>query len=144
MLRRILATAFAILAVGIAAPSAAQADPPTGATCGGYGCDLQDPYTTRCVNDAVTIRSAQVSSSNVVYLMYSPLCQTAWARTDAVGFWIEVVSYYLNGQHRMTVESYTQSGVRYTPMVYDGGLLAEACELLPSTGGQGWVCTTRY
>jgi len=145
VLRKLLVTLAAVLVMGVAAPGIAEAEPPGGTTCRGYACDNQDPYATNCASGAYVKYSAYVSSSNWINLWYSPTCATAWAQTGAVGFSIKVVSYWTSGAHRMTVSSYTQYYVRYTRMVYDGGgLVAEACEGLPFTDGQGWVCTARY
>ena len=63
----------------------AAAHPP----CSGSGCDLQDPIAMNCVEDSYIVGTAIIGDSaekGYVDLIWSPSCQTNWARvTSTVG-----------------------------------------------------------
>ena len=76
---------FAVLgAAGVFAGTAA-ADP----LCSGSGCDLQDPIAMHCVEDSYVVGTATIGDSaekGYVDLIWSPSCQTNWARvTSTIG-----------------------------------------------------------
>lgn len=71
-------------AAGVLAGTAA-ADP----LCSGFGCDLQDPIAMHCVDDSYVVGTAIIGDSaekGYVDLIWSPSCQTNWARvTSTIG-----------------------------------------------------------
>lgn len=83
---RKLALALVVLAslFGMAAHSApsASADAlPGGVTCYGDYCSGQDPVTTGCAADAVTVEAVQLDDgAGRLELRWSATCQTEWAR----------------------------------------------------------------
>ena len=141
MLRRVLLGMALMVAVVIGMPNPANA-----ASFCGNTCDGQDPSTFRwqaatCASDVRTVRT-RTYSTYMVELRYSPRCATAWARTtNQPGYWIDVNSYYLNGNLRRIESTMTNATYQWTPMVNDQGLLAEAC--IEVFFGDP-LCTTRY
>jgi hypothetical protein len=119
----------------------------------GSACDAKDPKTyvyqgpggpsqwTTCSADAVTVRSIREpgGSADGVDLRYSPRCRTAWARKSGEVRFINVRSYFSNGNIR-TAESAEQNN--YTLMLNDAGFTADACYSF--TGAGYWPCTTKY
>ncbi|GIJ08729.1 DUF2690 domain-containing protein [Micromonospora andamanensis] len=124
----------------------------------GSSCDNRDPNTFKiyydgtryytCAEDAITPKLSsgyvyRVSSpAGSVELRYSPRCRTAWARTSAGWTAFKVVSRHLNGNHRKTIEGYSEYGGVWTDMVNDANLEASACYWPAS--GTDWHCTRWY
>jgi len=50
------------------------------ASCSGASCDGRDPVVEGCDDDAVTVETEYISYGASVKLLYSPSCQTNWAR----------------------------------------------------------------
>jgi Protein of unknown function (DUF2690) len=73
-------TALAVAVTVGTVPARADALP-GGVSCYGDYCSGQDPVTTGCDKDAVTIASVEVDNGGgQVDLRWSPTCQTNWAR----------------------------------------------------------------
>ncbi|MBX7269735.1 DUF2690 domain-containing protein [Micromonospora sp. Llam7] len=143
----------------IAAGDGVRLDAATLANAGcGASCDNKNPDTFKiyydgtryytCAEDAITpqLSSGYVyrasSPSGSVELRYSPRCRTAWARTSAGWTAFKVVSRHLNGNHRKTIESYSEYGGVWTNMVNDASLEARACYWPASFSD--WHCTRWY
>jgi len=147
MWKKLLATlAMAVAAIAIV-PAIAHADPGSGLTCGGFGCDGRDPIASHCADQNFTEGGSTVVSTpgDRIELHFSPACETAWAYTTTnLSAQIRITSYYPNGSTRTVYTSTTNGSIHYTPMVFDGYLngnyTAIACEYLPMTVN-GWVCT---
>jgi hypothetical protein len=100
-----------------------------------------------CGNDAVTAREAYWPGGGplAVELRYSPRCRTAWARASKF-YYLEAHSYYLNGKYRTYVFDYRnpyESYTRYTVMLDDAGLLADACIYYEAPWWDD-ICTSKY
>jgi hypothetical protein len=153
MIPRALGTIAAVtLLVSSVSSSAAQASPLS--YCGS-GCDWKNPATylvqlpggpthyDYCASDAHPVKTLALSGYPKVQLRYSPACATAWARSDALGFTYAVQSLYSNGHVRATAYASGSSGVTWTAMFNDQGLLARACLVIPASGG-ALECTAAY
>jgi hypothetical protein len=125
--------ALAIFVAGVAAvvvlavPGAANADPGSGITCGGSGCDYADPYATNCYVSGQVIYQETNLQNIYIRLWYSWACETVWAETNAYSRSIKVDGYWPNGSYRATASSFTGT-LFYSPMLYDGDQrLGRAC-----------------
>ena len=100
--------------LGVSAPAVAAVAPAHPAKidpkCTGVGCNGTDPYATLCAGQPFDheqmVGSAPITSEGDLFgqvqLWYSPLCQTAWARTVA---WVSPV--VLEATLRLPVEQFT-------------------------------------
>lgn len=145
-LRRIMgAAATASLVAGfmtVAAPaSAGQVKP---ATCSGYSCDGQSPYSTGCINGSeipydLPLTNSIGQSAGRVRLWYSPTCRTVWATIydapspDGTGEgWADI--HRNSDNHRFTCYIPQGSSSCWTYMLYDGGVTSHAhAEYTPGT-----------
>lgn len=145
-LRRIMgAAATGALAAGfmaVAAPaSAGQVRP---ATCSGYSCDGQSPYSTGCINGSeipydLPLTNSIGQSAGRVRLWYSPTCRTVWATIynapspDGTGEgWADI--HRNSDNHRFTCYIPQGSSSCWTYMLYDGGVTSHAhAEYTPGT-----------
>jgi hypothetical protein len=54
--------------------------------CSGFGCDFQDPIAMHCVEDSSVVGTAIIgdgAEKGYVDLIWSPACQTNWARVTS-------------------------------------------------------------
>jgi hypothetical protein len=121
--------------IQIASRDAIRAITPSATSGCGNACDGMSPedfitpaggpsFWYKCSWDASTVRSAG-SSGFLLQLRYSPRCRTAWSLVSSPSASVTTNSYFLNGSFR--THTFTPGGqLRYTAMVNDAGLLAEA------------------
>lgn len=144
-----------MMGAGLAAPAAASdaGEVETAANryvCGNY-CDGKSPYTLfwddynhvyyRCTDDDYSVDSFQ-RNGQIVYLRYSPKCETAWTLVRnyvSVTTGASIESYYLNYSLRDVYYVSVPGGkTKWTAMVNDHNLLARSCE-----GGSSY-CTKMW
>ncbi|GAA0930076.1 DUF2690 domain-containing protein [Virgisporangium aurantiacum] len=83
-----------LLAVLVAAGLTATAAPAQAATCSGPACTYQNPESTGCSADAVTVAHVQLPAvQQRLELRWSPRCQSNWARMylDTDPTWLRAI-----------------------------------------------------
>lgn len=107
-------------------------------------CNGQDPVTTGCGNDGITLLSISLGTGKVA-IRYSPTCKSAWGHTTNG----TVVTLQATITRYPGSPSYSSSFVQATgvksPLVYIGGhQLVQACGYVGNANGIGGVsqCTS--
>lgn len=155
----VIAGASLALATSVALAPVGHADT-VAVTCYGDYCSGQDPTTTGCDQDAVTLESVPISTgAGQLDLRWSPTCKTNWARwqqyptgclncaptalyaVQDTGY-SQTVDFYADGAVNLDTEN---GGTYWTPMIYspvhavyaavdmpcgDSGLVAAAMDCL--------------
>jgi hypothetical protein len=71
----------AALALGMLAVGTAAQTRPALAACSGFSCDFQDPQTSGCHSDAVTLDQVDTAGGFEVQFRWSRSCAAGWARS---------------------------------------------------------------
>jgi hypothetical protein len=122
----------------LATPASAQ---PRG-HCYGSGCNGQDPQSTGCATDTVdnpTWTSPPLTQINgqgvTLYLRYSPLCNSNWARLVVNDPAFPLNSLWVENQNGNRSYFSNQSGSSLWSGMVDGSVAARACVEYWTIGG---------
>ncbi len=87
-------------------------------------CDGQDPATTGCGADGITLPpTVTLGSNGTVALRYSPTCHTAWSHAvSSIGVTTIQASIFRQSDGRTYNTPFLQATAAKSPMVYVSGL----------------------
>lgn len=130
-----LVPVLALLGFFLVAPSPAMA-----VTCSGSGCTGQDPLSTGCSADAITLTTEYVYGTygaSYVENRWSPTCKTNWARVN----WINTSVRAVQGNGYTQGYSSNNGTNAWSKMIYSPVYSTSLCVRAVVSGGWGTTQT---
>lgn len=123
------------------------------ASCYGSGCEGQNPYSTGCAQDSYGVGAAYIQSAwdpsktGIVYVKWSPSCQTNWGELlltsttgypwmhvdTAIGPWGDQILSYMNGKL-----AGVPGNLIYTAMLYAPSTCVSATGIIVDSTATAW------